>query len=172
MNLSGFLRSCFLSSCSASLINSSVWSLSSLLVNIWQYSQWSCLGYKKGSGPLIVVLSCGFLLCVTWSSSDFVSAGVLPAVQPRHSAASMLLLHCFSSCSTLQPLDQDTYPPSWLRSTDLLILTINKNLWLSFLDYSKQVNWLTFRTPEPIHGGVPDDFWTQARVEIWRAHTG
>lgn len=154
------------------LISSPVRSLSSLLVNIWQYSQWSSLGYKKGSGPLVVVLSCGFSFCGTWSSSDFVSAGVLPPVQPRHSSASMLLLHCFYSCSTLQPLDQDTYPPSWLRTTDLLILNINRNLWLSFLDYSKQVNWCTFMRPEPVHGRVPGDFWTHARVEIWGAHTG
>lgn len=80
----------------------------------------------------------------------------------RHSSASTLLLHCFYSCSSLEPLDQDTYPPSWLRSTDLLILNINRNLWLSFLDYSKQVNCR--RRPEPVHGGVPDDFWTHARV--------
>lgn len=154
---------CFMScSCSNKLTS---WSLFSLLVNIWQWwhrqcsvsnflvwfpllcpTDWGCnsecfsWGYKKGSGPLVVVLSCGFLFSGAQTLSVLVSYPVCSPGIPLHPCYSCTV---FYSCSTLELLDQDTCPPSWLRSTDLLILNINRNLLLSFLDYSRQMDTLS-----------------------------
>lgn len=75
------------------------------------YSQWVLFEVQKGSGPLVGVLSRGFLLCGSWSRSHFIGGGVLAAVQPRQPSASVLLLQCLNSCSFPGLLDQDPLSP-------------------------------------------------------------